>query len=225
MKVKALVLDLDDTLYEELTYVNSGFRAVADYVEQEFQYPAEQAMTIMLRELGQNGRGRVFDVLLDYLGKRTEKAVKTCLGVYRSHAPRIELYEDARRLLDKAGNSFPIYIVTDGNKLVQLRKLQALGLYDHPYIRKCYITRRYGIANEKPSPLCFMHICRREKLQPNEIVYVGDNPNKDFVGIKPLGFRTVRIMRGNFAAINLPDNYEAECRIHHFDELSTMLHR
>jgi putative hydrolase of the HAD superfamily len=34
-----LVFDLDETLYDELTYVTSGLKVVAGYVEEEFNYP------------------------------------------------------------------------------------------------------------------------------------------------------------------------------------------
>ena len=32
-----IVFDLDDTLYEEITYVRSGFKAVASYLSQTYK--------------------------------------------------------------------------------------------------------------------------------------------------------------------------------------------
>ncbi|WP_055106040.1 HAD family hydrolase [Paenibacillus ihumii] len=218
--MKIVVFDLDDTLYEEITYVHSGFYAVAMYLLERFDLPTDESMKIMLSVLKSKGRGQIFDSLLSHYGKYSKANVKECLSVYRSHDPQIHLYEDSVKCLEqfqKMGT--PLYIVTDGNKWVQYRKLQALGLYDHPAIRKCYISRRFGIKNEKPSPYCFMQICAKENVKPSDVVYIGDNPHKDFVGIKPLGFKTVRILRGGFADIQKSAEFEADITIKTLDEL------
>lgn len=222
MNVKVIVFDLDDTLYEELTYVKSGFRAVASYLEQRYAIPKDLSYPFMLNELEQHGRGQVFNQVLVRHGMLTKRRVQECLQVYRRHLPDIHLYEDARQAIDDFSGC-PIYVVTDGNKEVQLRKLLALGLYDHAHIRKCYISRRFGIHNEKPSPYCFMQICKREGVTPEQVVYVGDNPHKDFVGIKPLGFRTVRVMRGNFKDTRSLPFHEAEFEINNLAELWMLL--
>ncbi|GGH33098.1 HAD family hydrolase [Paenibacillus segetis] len=218
--MKVIVFDLDDTLYDEITYVHSGFRAVAMFLLQEFCINPDESMRIMLSELETSGRGKVFDRLLAHNGIYSKANVGGCLRVYRRHDPQIQLYEDAIKCIEQLqemGTS--LYIVTDGNKWVQYRKLKALGLYDHPGIQKCYISRRFGTKNEKPSPYCFMQICAKERVEPTSVVYIGDNPNKDFVGIKPLGFKTVRLLRGGFADIQKPINYEADIKIDTLDEL------
>ncbi|WP_201317857.1 HAD family hydrolase [Paenibacillus sp. EPM92] len=217
-----VVFDLDDTLYKELTFVESGFKAVSFDLHNRFGLKPEETFQTMWLELQRHGRGKVFNCVLARYGLETKGNILHCLNIYRKHRPDISLYDDARRCLEEL-KAYPMYIVTDGNKLVQQSKLQALGLYDHEFIRHCYITRRYGIKNEKPSPHCFMKICEREQVDPKDVVYIGDNPNKDFVGIKPLGFRTVRIIRGAFSELIKPNDYEAEHQIESLDELANLL--
>lgn len=222
--MKVVVFDLDDTLYNEMSYVKSGFRAVAEYLCERYSSNVDESMSIMLNELRMNGRGKVFDRLLEHHLLFSRGRVKECVGVYRKHKPEIELFDDSINCIEYLGSqSIPLYIVTDGNKMVQMRKLKALGLYDHPAIRKCYISRRFGTGNEKPSPYCFLQICAVEKINPSDVVYIGDNPNKDFVGIKPLGFKTVRILRGGFASLTKPKHFEAEINISNLDELCGVL--
>ncbi|MCL6611787.1 MAG: HAD family hydrolase [Peptococcaceae bacterium] len=214
-----IVFDLDDTLYEERSFVRSGFKKVANYLYCKHLIPEDESYAYMLKKL-EMGRGRVFDdVLIKYnLYSKTE--VKKCLFIYRNHKPDIVLFEDADICL-KRFEHFSLYIVTDGNKIVQNNKLISLGLYDR--VKFCFITHRYGIKNAKPSPYCFLRICERERVNPEEVVYIGDNPYKDFVGIKPLGFKTIRVLRGIFKDIKKSKKYEADINIYSLDELDVSL--
>jgi putative hydrolase of the HAD superfamily len=211
-----IVFDLDDTLYEEISYVKSGFRAVADYFEQRCSIPAEESFSFMLERL-KGGRGKIFDDLLFFYNIFSRERVKKCLSIYRGHFPNITLYPEADIFLRKFVEC-PIYIVTDGNKLVQQKKLAALEIENR--VKFSFITHRYGKMRAKPSPYCFLKIAEWEKALPEDIVYVGDNPYKDFVGIKPLGFRTVRILQGNFKDIRLAEEFEAQRSIHSLTELT-----
>ena len=222
--MKVYVFDLDDTLYEERTYVESGLRAVAEDLAGRLSIDASECFMRLTDELEKNGRGRIFNSVLQSYGIYSMRLVRKCLSVYRGHQPVLDLLPDARRCLERLGG-YPVYIVTDGNKHVQTAKLKALGLYDSAAIRKCYVTRRYGVHNEKPSPHCFQLICRREAVDPCDVVYVGDNPHKDFVGIRPLGFRTIRIVRGAHANVRKPDTHEADAEIRSLDELESALYR
>jgi len=94
----------------------------------------------------------------------------------------------------------------------------ALGIYNK--VKFPYITHRFGKMKAKPSPYCFLKIAEREKTAPENIVYVGDNPYKDFVGIKPLGFKTVRVLQGSFKDICLTVEFEAQRTIESLAELT-----
>jgi putative hydrolase of the HAD superfamily len=210
-----LVFDLDDTLYEELAFVKSGFRAVAGYLGETGRIPATEALEFMLERLKQ-GREGIFDDLLREYGIFSKRLVRKCLSVYRGHRPEITLAPDARRCLARFAH-YPKYIVTDGNKLVQANKIKALGLEDK--IVFAYLTHRYGLKHAKPSPCCFLKICGREGVPPGKVVYFGDNPHKDFVGIKPLGFKTVRVLKGSYRQVEKEEEYEAGRRVCSLDEV------
>lgn len=211
---------MDDTLYDEYTYVKSGFRAVAHYLSPILKVEAEDLFVWMWHRLEIDGRGAIFDDLLKEHGKFTKTLANTCVSVYRLHKPDIALFSEAENCLNEL-RSFPLYLVTDGNKIAQHHKVKALGLYD--MMKHCYITHRYGIKHAKPSPYCFLHIQRREQVQSENIVYIGDNPKKDFVGIKPLGFRTIRIRTGEYKDVEVPSEYEAELQIDSLVELKDAL--
>lgn len=217
--MKVVVFDLDDTLYEELAFVRSGFRAAARELSRELGAPEQELFDRMWNVLMREGRGKVFDaVVARYRGKPVKRLVRRALSAYRLHKPDIALAEDAEDVLDRLARAgTPVYIVTDGNKLVQQSKLEALGLDRR--VKGAYVTHRHGVRHAKPSPYCFLKIRDRERVMARDIVYVGDNPRKDFVGIKPLGFRTIRILRGAWRDAAVPAECEAEAVVHDLREI------
>ncbi|MDA8171764.1 MAG: HAD family hydrolase [Nitrospiraceae bacterium] len=216
-----LVFDLDDTLYDELSFVRSGFKAVAGYLAENYRLPGEKLFSFMLCRL-KIKRQFIFDDTLREFGIFTRRNVQKCVSIYRGHKPDIRLYPEADRFL-KSFKDLPKYIVTDGNKLVQQNKLDALRLGGR--VDYCYLTYRYGLKRAKPSPYCFFKVCERERVEPTGVIYIADNPNKDFVGIKPHGFKTLRVRKGQFHEIRKTDEFEADFQIDSLRDLTLPLLR
>jgi putative hydrolase of the HAD superfamily len=214
-----LIFDLDDTLYDERTYVMSGFAAVAAMLHERFGWPESASLAAMKRELASHGRGAVFDRLLESRGVLSRKLVQICIKTYRHHRPAIQLYPAASRLLPKLAG--PLYLVTDGHKIAQHSKVKALSL--DRWFRKCFITHRYGVRNAKPSPHCFGLIARREQAGWRDLVYVGDNPAKDFVGLTPLGVTTVRVLTGQHKDAIAKPGFDAKYTISDLRRLPELL--
>ena len=215
-----IVLDLDDTLYEEKQFVRSGMRAVAEFLSDQYGIALHKIVKRLEEILLENGRGEVFNRFLEENNLYSSKLVRKCLSVYRLHNPSISLFPGVRKLL-KDLSIYPLYLVTDGNKVVQYNKVKALGI-EH-YFKKLYITHRYGVQNAKPSVFCFERIKAAEKCNYRDIVYIGDNPAKDFVNIRKLGIRTVRVLSGNFKSVVAKHAFDAEVKINHVTEFNINL--
>lgn len=214
-----IVFDLDHTLYDEYNFVKGGMSVVADFLCPILEVRANEILDALLQELKVKREG-VFNRLLEKYGKKNQKLIRKCLSIYRLHDPQISLLPEAQRCL-KRFKSYPLYVVTDGNKVVQKRKFLALDLA--PLIKHCFCTYAYGKKHSKPSTYCFEKICMREKVRPNEIVYIGDDPSKDFVGLKSKGFHTIRLLRGPHANKKVSSSYEADTIISSLDELDENL--
>jgi putative hydrolase of the HAD superfamily len=213
------IFDLDDTLYLERSYIESGFMAVAQQLENAYGWPTVDSMNQMFSTLKLEGRGKIFNRLLQIHNCETKKNVRQCIDTYRKHAPNIRLTNDADFILGFFKNRS--YIVTDGHKLVQLRKVIALGLESR--LKKIFITHRYGLRHAKPSVHCFDLIKKLEKCSWQEMFYVGDNPAKDFVNLNQLGVHTIRILNGEHANVDAKIEYEAKHIIHSLNELPNLL--
>lgn len=215
-----LIFDLDDTLYDERVYVESGLRAVAAFGAERFGWDAEQSFHLMCGILDEEGRGAIFDRWLDSHDRNSKRLIAECVRVYRHHEPDLWLNEHAKELLPDLRRR-PLYLVTDGHKIVQQRKVEALRIM--PYFRGIYITHRFGVKNAKPSLHCFEIIRRRECAEWRDLVYVGDNPAKDFVNLNAQGARTVRVRTGVHRKVEAAPGYDAKYQIPDLGHLPRLL--
>lgn len=215
-----LIFDLDDTLYDERTYVESGFRAVARWGKSQFGWDPDVSYATMISALDAEGRGAVFNRWLEGHGVRTKSAIRDCVRIYRHHTPDISVPKAILHLLSTL-HPQPLYLVTDGHKIVQAKKIAALGIA--PSFRHCYITHRYGVASAKPSLRCFELIKARERCAWSDMVYIGDNPAKDFVSLNGVGAHTIRVKTGMHKDAVAKPGHEAQHVIADLHQLPSII--
>jgi putative hydrolase of the HAD superfamily len=206
---RAVVLDLDDTLYPEAAYVRSGFRAVAARAQETLGVPAGEAEAELVALFEQGVRGDTFDRWLAARGLGGGSVVGDLVATYRAHEPDIDPFPDAAPLVGRlrAGGS-AVGLLSDGDPAVQGAKLEALGLRDA--FDAIVITGELGPDAGKPSPRGFEEVLRRlGSTPPGDAVYVSDNPAKDFLGARRAGMRSIRVRRagGIYAALE-PETQE-----------------
>jgi putative hydrolase of the HAD superfamily len=216
-----LVFDLDDTLYDEKQFVYSGFFEVANWISEMSKTSSNIIYESMVKDLSVNGRGEVFNNALKIYFHKTKKNIKKCISIYRLHKPRISLEKDVVNLLIELGKTYELYIVTDGNKIVQNNKIKSLDV--EKYIKKAFITYRYGLKASKPSLKCFEIIKNIEKINWQELVYIGDNPNKDFVNLNKVDAITIRVLQGDYANIKVTNEYDAKFKIDKLTDLRMLI--
>ncbi len=181
LPVRGVIFDLDDTLYSERAYVESGYQAVAGYL-------GDGSLADRMREYFEQGKPAI-DECLKEIGKTEEK--DGCLKVYRSHKPDICLYEGIKELLEelKAGG-IKVGIITDGRPEGQRNKLEALGLPE--LADDIIITDELGGAQfRKPCDIAFRIMALRWRLPYERLAYIGDNTAKDFQAPQQLGIRGI----------------------------------
>jgi putative hydrolase of the HAD superfamily len=188
---RAIVFDLDDTLYPERTYVLSGFRAVAAWVEEHLSIPQHQSFAELRRLFDEGIWGNTFDCWLESYGLEPNRWVAQMVRVYREHNPHIAPYPEVAELLQRLSLHYRLGLVSDGYAEVQKRKLTALGLA--PCFDVLVFSDEWGREAWKPSSRPFEIVLKRLGVIGSEAVYVGDNPSKDFLGAREVGMRTVRV--------------------------------
>ena len=193
------VLDLDDTLYLERDFVRSGFQAVADYLKEQ---KITDSFCEMAWSLFRNGyQHYVFNQALKKEQiEFNEQLINDLVDVYRHHKPNIDLAPDAGSFL--AGHSIDqLALITDGNSVTQWNKINALELKQ--YFTTIIVTDNYGRDFWKPDRRVFEKVQGAEP--PENCVHIADNPAKDFIAPRQLGWReSVRIKRPQSLHENVP---------------------
>lgn len=196
-----IVFDLDDTLYDEVDFVKSGFKEIANYLNDERYY------NFMMNIFESEGSGRVFDKLTEKYGLNIN--INKLVEIYRFHKPNIALKSDSLNLLKFAKN-FKTALISDGHYIMQKNKFDALGL--KKYIEYPIFTDFY--QTKKPELKPYKMIMERFKDE-SEFIYISDNPKKDFFAVKELGWRGIRYKNpvGIYKNIDNNTDFEVENKI------------
>jgi len=223
---RAIVFDLDDTLYPERTYVLSGFCAVSTWAEEHLGIPANQGFTELHRLFDEGIRGNTFNRWLESHGLKPDRWVPQMVQVYRKHNPQIAPYPEVPELLQRLSPRYRLGLVSDGYVKVQKRKLAALNL------TSCFdvlvFSDEWGREAWKPSSRPFEIVLERLGVTGSEAVYVADNPHKDFLGARQVGMWAVRVRRpdGLYSHLEPPSPEHApHVEIETLSDLETSLMR
>ncbi|HZW12873.1 MAG TPA: HAD family hydrolase [Noviherbaspirillum sp.] len=174
-----VVLDLDDTLYKEADYHISGMREVCTWVEALYGKPVAESLEVCRKQGERDLLGAI-----SRLANLPAVVKESLLWIYRLHVPAISISDAVRDLIKQLeATCRAVAILTDGRSVSQRQKLKALGLAHLPV----YISEEYG--SEKPDGLRFRQIM--QDFPAHRYVYVGDNPEKDFVAPNALNWTTI----------------------------------
>lgn len=235
-RIRAVVFDLDDTLYAERDYAFSGFAAVARALADRLGNTGRTEAD-MRRLFDSDHRSRVFNALVAERGLGDDASlVARMVEVYRSHSPTIRLYPDAETALSRLRPGHKLGLITDGPAAGQWAKIDALNLRSR--LDEIIVTSELDstggastrvesspnaapTAFAKPHPRAFELMAERLGAAPRECVYVADNPAKDFVAPNALAWLTIQIRRRDGIyrdAAAAPDGQPK----HHLDTLDAL---
>lgn len=182
--LKAVIFDMDDTLYGEKEYVKSGYQTIAAELSQ-----VEDAAEKLWRLFEE--KKPAIDELLKMEGIEDPEIKEQCLKAYRYQEPDIHLYAGVKEMLERIRQrGLLLGLITDGRPEGQRAKIKALGLEE--LFDQIIITDEFGGTNfRKPNPLAFQTMQERMKVQYSQMCYVGDNIKKDFIAPQQLGMRCI----------------------------------
>lgn len=192
-KLRAIAFDLDDTLYPERDYALSGFSAVATWAEAALGMPQEQVYDELKGLFAAGVRRTTFNQWLEGHGLASETWLAEMVNQFRQHVPELDPFPEVVELLRGLHGSYRLAILTQGYASGQRSKIKALDV-EH-YFEKILILAETEREQWKPNRKAFERLLTELDLPADQVVYVGDNPEKDFYGARQVGIRTVRVRR------------------------------
>jgi putative hydrolase of the HAD superfamily len=221
--IRAVVFDLDNTLYPHRQYVEGAFAAMAAHLAALCGRPADALCRRMLQTWEADpARGRrLYRNVLEECGVYSETNERRLREIYHSHAPELRPFPQAAAVLRTLGAGYRLGLLTDGWAPTQRRKLEALGL--GPLFEVLCFTGELGPEYYKPHPAGYRKALEGLHVAAGEAVFVGDNPHTDVRGARALGMWTVRICQGEYR--DAPDDADLppHRRCRHLHELPALV--
>ncbi|MFI1357618.1 HAD family hydrolase [Streptomyces sp. NPDC020898] len=204
MTIRAVVWDIDDTLFDYTTADRAGMREqlVAEGLLDGYD-TVEQAL-VRWRQVTDRQWARFAAGEIDFPGQRRER-VRMFLGEeltdvgadawfdrYIGHYEAAwALFPDVLPALDLLAASHRHGVLSNSSLRVQDRKLRVLGVHDRFEAILC--AAELGFS--KPDAEAFHAACTALNLPPREVAYVGDHPEIDGQGAADAGMLSVWIDR------------------------------
>ena len=171
LKYKLYVFDLDDTLYRETDYLFATYSKIAAFLAGDDAGKAQEYTRFLCDSFMQKGRQGLFQRLSDRY--KLDVPIEEILGILRSTACPLEMYEPMRQVLDEllqAGKQ--VVILTNGNPQQQQQKITNLKIAQlYPRIEIVYAA---SIA-PKPSPEALLQLMSAHHADAAQTVLIGDN--------------------------------------------------
>ena len=194
-----IFIDLDDTLYNEIDYVISGYREIAEYIENN--------QKIKIRNFPKKKD------ILNYKKTHLQRflknnqlkglSIKFFINILRNHKPKLSLSKRNLNKLILIKKHFKnLILVTNGRKITQRNKIKSLKINN--FFKKIIISDEIGV--KKPNKLIYKKIL--DQYRNANKVFIGDNLYIDLITPIMLKEKTIIIKNENNRIHELNENDE-----------------
>jgi putative hydrolase of the HAD superfamily len=190
-KIAAVLFDLDETLLDRTQSLTRFALAQYQRFSRHFQHIPPEPFLRRFMELDAHGtvwKDRVYHQLLaeleitavgweELLNDYVANFAAACVGFPHLHATLDAL----------AVQGYKLGIVTNGRSPFQERNIAALGI--RHYFDTVLVSEAEGVR--KPDPEIFLRAAARLRTHPDQVVFVGDNPQTDIAGAQRCGMQVI----------------------------------
>ncbi len=185
---KIIIFDLDNTLYDESTYLFPVYEKIAQFVEKNVGGVADDYSSYLMDTFRSEGHHKLFDKFMSHFNLSLEMG--DLLYLLRHNEAPLKVYDEIKDLLTYLlSNDKEVVILTNGNVEQQRNKVKNLDIqFMLPKIEVIYAN----IFSPKPSPFCVHKIIEERKVKRKDVIFIGDlmvdrdtakNAGIDFINI------------------------------------------
>ncbi|MBM4066817.1 MAG: HAD family hydrolase [Planctomycetes bacterium] len=207
-KIKAIIFDLDDTLYDcSGTLVVQGRRKVAKTIARLINSSEEEAYLLQLQMEEKYGvKANIYEKIASHYHLPGTYAQELLEEFIHINISDITVFPDVKETLKRLkAQGYWVVLVTSGDKEIQRKKIDVMGL-NNRYFDDIVITERNKNQSKKA---CFQRIMKRYDLHAEEIICVGDKIDDELAASKSLGMVSVMFEHGRHykAYLKAQDKY------------------
>ncbi|MDD2799441.1 MAG: YjjG family noncanonical pyrimidine nucleotidase [Bacteroidales bacterium] len=218
MKYKSIFIDLDDTLWdtranskESMSEVYEKYKLAQWFPSFEFYYKIYSKKNLELWNLYHFGKitkqeltkERFLFPLLQVGVKDEDLARNLGYDFLMGTATKTKLVKNAIELLDYLSPKYRLFILSNGFREVQFKKIDNSGL--SPYFEKVIVSEDAG-AN-KPHPDIYHYALKSTNSRKNESIMIGDNPETDIAGAYNLKIDQIYFANNQEIELDFQPNY------------------
>lgn len=170
---KALVLDLDNTIYPEKDYLFQVYYLIGQFVEFQEGISREKVTQFLVNEFMSNGRDHIFDKMIAHF-ELPETYLENCFRLLRTAKiplPLLIFEQMLLRLQEASEAGLQLFVLTNGNPEQQLNKIKHLEWHGLDQHIKCYFCNEIA---PKPAPDAMLKLLDDHQLLPSEVLFLGD---------------------------------------------------
>ena len=199
-RIKAITLDLDDTLWSVWPTIHRAEAALSDWLAQHAPATAvlsgqAEVKQAVRAEINARHADRAHD--LSFLRLQAIRALLLQAGdpehlaepafeVFFAERQRVDLFDDARPALAFWSQRYPVVALSNGNADVHR---VGIGQYFHASVS----AKSIGVA--KPDLRIFMAAAEAAGVSPHEVLHIGDDAHADGVGALAAGMQVAWLNR------------------------------
>ena len=203
MKFKALLLDIDDTIYDYKTAHKHGMDMVFQFCEvnlnchrtittNAFNLARKKVHIELGLTAASHNRLLYFQKMLEILDISSLKhGIELYNTYWDNFLDKMVVFEGIYSVLGKYKSK--ICLVTDLTAHIQYRKIKKLKLEQY-----CdFVVTSEEAGKEKPHPYIFIKALQKMHLQPSDVCMIGDNYKKDIIGASNLEIKSIWLNHNN----------------------------
>jgi len=210
-------------LYPQIEYTRQCLLNTSKFIAEFSNHPQNEIDDILIHILEDKGieYRYIYNDLFREIKFDGLPYLKAILDRFWQCKPQLYVYENTYDVLKELKNKFVLSLLTDGYVKTQEYKIENLNL--KPLFDDILITDSLGIENRKPSVKSYEVLLNKMDMNPSNCIYVGNDPNKDFIGAKKIGLKTIRINQGDYKNLKVTDDMDADFTVNHIFELPNLI--
>lgn len=188
-KVSYVGFDMDGTLYDEYHFISQVYEKISKLMMPE-------SLDFMKKRWIEKGSSYqyIFSEAFDLycLDNDKETFINKCLNIFRNFNPSLKLENHVEKILYYCKENFEIFLITDGNPVLQTNKFNSLGLKNFFNKDKVFYTGLNPQIYSKPNTESLKIL----QIQPEKSVFFGDREvDEHFSRKSSMQFQKVKVMK------------------------------